>query len=1182
MVMKKIYCLLISLLLLTSLSWSAQWVELAASPEPVAVKLLESSDSRIQLNYQLNGFERDEVIINGETYAVIGLDSESRLWLKGNPELPRLCRSVIIPDDGFMEASVISSQYREFSNIKIAPSKGHLLRSVNPDDVPYEFGEVYQEDAWYPEKIVELREPYILRDLRGQVVEVNAFQYNPVKQVLRVYTEITVQVDRVGSGGENVFVRTKPLEKMDPEFRRIYQRHFLNFDLVRALWPERYDPVEEVGPMLVITYDDFYDAVMPLVDWKNQKGIPTIIENVSVIGNNATDIKNYIRNLYETDGLTFVLLVGDAAQVATPSGGEDPTYAQLVGSDHYPELFVGRFSAETVGQAYTQVERTINYEKFPQAAADWYHKGAGVASNQGAGMGHYGESDDEHMDYIRDDLLDYTYTEVDRIYDPYGTSGMVSTALNEGRSTINYCGHGSTTSWGSTGFNVSNVNNLVNDNMLPFNTTVACLCGNFANSTCFAEAWLRATHDGEPTGAIGFFASTISQSWAPPMYAQDEFIDLMCADLFHSYGALCFNGTMLMIDETGSTGESEADHWTIFGDPSFQVRTDTPFDMSVSHNNSIDPSQNVFDVVVTGIEGALAAISFEGDLLGCAYTNASGLAPIPITPGTLPPGYVDLTVTSYNAMPYITQLPVVPTGPDTWPPLIAHVPLENTTSSGPYTVSATIMDYSGVAEASVFYSTDGINFDEVAMTNTGGDTWEGDIPGQPVATVIDYYIEAVDASPQSNAGTSDTFSFTILGVLFSDDMESGAGGWTHAEVTPGWIDQWHMSTANSHSGTHAWRFGDTGTGNYANSADGGLISQVISIGSECELSFWHWIAAEASGAYPDSAYDGGVVEISHNGGPWAVLECGYTHTVRSTAGGGNPYTGPFAPETPLFSGSSNWAQKSADLSAYIGDIQLRFRFGSDAAANDVGWFIDDVEIIGLPTGTTPDVVVELTPYGTPIQIPATGGSFDFNIAVTNNEASAQTFDVWCDVTLPGGTIYGPVIGPVNLTLGAGVHLDRDRSQAVPGGAPSGDYTYNAYVGVNPGVVWSADTFPFTKLTTGNGNPVPDWDNWGESFEDWFTTQPERSEMPESFSFEGIYPNPFNPVTQFSFVLPEASRVSLKVYNLQGRLVATLADGMRDAGTHEVTFDASNLASGIYLYRLTAGTFNTSGKMALVK
>jgi hypothetical protein len=57
---------------------------------------------------------------------------------------------------------------------------------------------------------------------------------------------------------------------------------------------------------------------------------------------------------------------------------------------------------------------------------------------------------------------------------------------------------------------------------------------------------------------------------------------------------------------------------------------------------------------------------------------------------------------------------------------------------------------------------------------------------------------------------------------------------------------------------------------------------------------------------------------------------------------------------------------------------------------------------------------------------------------------------------------------------------------------------------------------------------------------------------------------------------------LLIYNLQGQLVGTLVDGMRDAGTHDVSFDASHLASGIYLYRLTAGTHDFSGKMVLVK
>ena len=94
--------------------------------------------------------------------------------------------------------------------------------------------------------------------------------------------------------------------------------------------------------------------------------------------------------------------------------------------------------------------------------------------------------------------------------------------MNAGRGMINYCGHGSDTSWGSTGFNNSNVNALVNDNMLPVICSVACVNGNFPNQTCFAEAWLRATNNGEPTGAVATYMSTVNQSWDPPMEGEDE------------------------------------------------------------------------------------------------------------------------------------------------------------------------------------------------------------------------------------------------------------------------------------------------------------------------------------------------------------------------------------------------------------------------------------------------------------------------------------------------------------------------------------------------------------------------------------------------------------------------------------------------------------------------------------
>jgi len=81
---------------------------------------------------------------------------------------------------------------------------------------------------------------------------------------------------------------------------------------------------------------------------------------------------------------------------------------------------------------------------------------------------------------------------------------------------------------------------------------------------------------------------------------------------------------------------------------------------------------------------------------------------------------------------------------------------------------------------------------------------------------------------------------------------------------------------------------------------------------------------------------------------------------------------------------------------------------------------------------------------------------------------------------------------------------------------------------------------------------------------------------------GAFPNPFNPLTTLSFALPEAAKVSLSVYDISGSLVATLANGWRSAGMHEVTFDGSKLASGVYFYRLQAGEFVSGGKMVLLK
>jgi hypothetical protein len=88
--------------------------------------------------------------------------------------------------------------------------------------------------------------------------------------------------------------------------------------------------------------------------------------------------------------------------------------------------------------------------------------------------------------------------------------------------------------------------------------------------------------------------------------------------------------------------------------------------------------------------------------------------------------------------------------------------------------------------------------------------------------------------------------------------------------------------------------------------------------------------------------------------------------------------------------------------------------------------------------------------------------------------------------------------------------------------------------------------------------------------------------PRTFALEQNYPNPFNPSTTIQYQLPEEVKVRLEIYDLLGRKVTTLLDRRIPAGYHEVSFDASSLASGVYIYRLTAGSFSKTRKMMVMK
>ena len=226
-----------------------------------------------------------------------------------------------------------------------------------------------------------------------------------------------------------------------------------------------------------------------------------------------------------------------------------------------------------------------------------------------------------------------------------------------------------------------------------------------------------------------------------------------------------------------------------------------------------------------------------------------------------------------------------------------------------------------------------------------------------------------------------------------------------------------------------------------------------------------------------------------------------------------------------------------------------------------------------------DVSISLTPVGTPIQIPANGGNFEFNIMATNNELAAVNVSVWTTATLPGGNVFGPIIGPVTVIISPGMSIDRDRVQMVPEGAPTGMYTYDAYIGYYPNTVMEEDHFDFEKLAVDNGGVIVNgWNSWEITGNETSKT----AANPQSIELFTAYPNPFNPETTIAFNLAEAGEASLRIYDVQGREIITLTEGWMPAGYRELTFNAADLPSGVYFAGFHIDGVYTVQKLLLIR
>lgn len=665
--------LLIVAILLTNNIFAQEWVPITSSiPVAPMTSLLSSGDDESRVAFHLSGYFKEKVDTpKGQQY-VITVPKMASMLEAGSPDLPLFAVPMLIDDVAEMVVEVTEARYHDYEGIEIAPSKGNLSREVDPSTVPYAFGATYACDRFFPDAQAQLDKPYILRDFRGQNILVYPFAYNAVTRTLRVFTDLTLTMKKGSGYGSNPLLNRKSgTMRMAAETEEMYRHRFLNFQDRGA----KYTFIPDEGELLVICPPAYLDAMQPFVEWKNASGRPTLLANLADIGNTPDLVKSFILSHYNNpdENLCYVLLVGDYADLTPKSmngGASDIWFGQLEGNDYYPEVLVGRFSAETVADVEHQVFKTVYYERDITADAQWLDKGVGIGSSEGAGSGHNGgESDYQHIEYIRDTLMHYTYSEVSQHYQGVGVGTnavMLRENFNAGASICNYCNHGSQTSWYVGTFNNSHVNALTNDYKWPVVWSTACLNGQFNYSQpCFAEAWMRAVNNttGVPTGAIGGMFSWTSQPWQPPMTGQDEMVDILCewrnADQYHhTLGGASLNGNMKILDMHPSDQGATHNTWILFGDPSLMLRTANPSELNVvCQPEAIFLGQTELRLTADA-DFAMATLTADGQVLcSTPIVNGEGILTFD-SPSTV--GTATLVVTSFNKVTEVRTIDIIP------------------------------------------------------------------------------------------------------------------------------------------------------------------------------------------------------------------------------------------------------------------------------------------------------------------------------------------------------------------------------------------------------------------------------------------------------------------------------------------------------------------------------------------
>jgi len=1015
---------------------SPGWLSFDGSSGPASPKLalLSASPKSMDLAARLPGAQTETLWADGRAFTRLSGEGYGVPDIIGAPELPVLRQEVEIPFGAQVSLELVSARYVDVSLVELG------LQTIYPLQAPQSKQEdaktppftlepsAYTHSGFAPTSPLAKGEPYVVRGHRFLVVEVWPVAYDPAAGLLRLYSQINFRLRL--ENADMTLTDQLAQRYASPQFEHSYSQRVLNYNQGLEL-----AEIEEIG-YLIITADDYYDAILPLADLRTSRGFNVTVTRLSELpGNSAEEIKAYIQNAYDTWLLppSYLLLVGDTDTIPTWLGprieaSTDLYYATMDGADDWhPDLLRGRFPVRSAEQTRFMVDKYLAYANL--TGIEPWLKTVSFPATCDLTFSHVAEG--THNDVIASYTQPGGWTGTfpndpqpggDKLYCiSYGAANQdLINAFDQGRWAIIYSGHGEYTGW-EMGFGQDDVSNLTNEGMFPVVVSHACLTGDFSVDEVFGETWVLQ----ENRGALAFIGSSTITNWP-----HDDILERGYTDLLFSgpqppidIGTMIDAGLAAVEKHFSGQGRYYWEAYQLLGDPAAKLflQPDLPtYTLSVapdSHNICTAGSVASTIEVGSALEYAGTVYLEHGSLpvdVIASFDPASAPAPfdsafsLEVAPGALAGDYsIAINATDGMGLDHSTTMNLR---------LVTEIPLEPIPFSPPNaSYDQPLQPVFGWAAPTLtdeqHFRLAGSALFETLLIDASGLAAPNYQPAAPLEQGRCYWWQVSSSNACGAGAWSAPFHFATVTLedSFWDDIEDGEANWSHSAVIGD--DNWEITTDHSYSSTQAWyvpndrRITDTHLWN----------TQPVLLQAGSSLSFWHRYMTEYD-------FDGAVIEISTDGGDtWSdlgpyITANGYTGML-STA-----YENPLGGRLAWTGNQIAWKEVTVDLSSFTGQgVNIRWRMGCDSSLGAPGWYIDDVRIVfPLPPAPAP-TLLSVTPqagsvHDLPTAITIAGAGF-------SGAPSLKLGEVWLEdvVLLESDTVTttipaGLLPGTYDLTL----------------------------------------------------------------------------------------------------------------------------------------------------------------------